>query len=49
MTDPVDLPDTFPDARDREHHSGAAAWLVMFLAFGWITVAAISAALIWWG
>lgn len=31
MTHPIDLPDTFPDHRDTEDHSGGAVWLVVVL------------------
>lgn len=33
MTDPIGLPDTFPDARDDEYHGGGIAGLAVGLAF----------------
>ncbi len=34
MTHPIDLPDTFPDHRDTEDHSGGVLWLII----GWVVV-----------
>jgi hypothetical protein len=43
MTHPIDLPDTFPDARDDEYHGGGAFWLIVGLAvmagIGWWVLA----------
>jgi hypothetical protein len=43
MTHPIDLPDTFPDARNDEYHGGGAFWLIVGLAvwpcIGWWVLA----------
>lgn len=40
MTHPSDLPDTFPDHRDTEDHSGGAVWLIACLAT-WAVILAV--------